>query len=70
MADNQKGKKKKDGGKKAGRNKRSVERYYNFGGYGGGPVARKLRRIIRSSGFAEAMRWAEERGGGGTLRHL
>lgn len=66
MAD-QKGKKK--GCKAAGRHHGHYERW-SHSDYGGGPLARKFRQIIQSSGFAEAGRWAEKYGATSTLKAI
>lgn len=66
MAD-QKGKRK--GCKAAGRHHGHYERW-SLSDYGGGPLARKLRRVVQSSGFAEAERWAEKYGATSTLKAI
>lgn len=63
----QKGKKK--GYKAAGRHHGHYERW-SRSDYGGGPLARKLRRIIQSSGFMEAKRFTEKFGAASTLQAI
>ena len=57
MADNKQRKKK--GCRAAGRRSGGYSHWLQSG-YGGGPLARQLRRVIRSSGFEEGKRWAEK----------
>jgi len=60
VADNKQRKKK--GCRAAGRRSGGYSHWLQSG-YGGGPLARQLRRVIRSSGFEEGKRWAEKQAG-------